>query len=533
MAWRVAGWMAACSGVALGACHKRGTPSAPDASAALELQIAARAPGETSLEVERSTTRALEQAGVDVARAAHTRSVTHEGQAAVVVAVSSRDGQDAMASQLQRALGQTLRPGRSVTVQRVGGRAVERYILRSEVLPLPEVGQYAQQELVTRLARVPGVDHVSTCGVRDASVLVELDPVSMAGAGLTLDDVTAALMAVKPLVADGDASALRPLVIGYKNGARIRVNDIASVVDNAEPSPCTALDARSVVGEVIVHAATTADPARLSDALQQALAASRAALPAGIDVAAFHASRTLTVDLDPAMTLVVKYQLAKTVGAAVGGRGVLMELGDASDEEPGLSRSMRVLLADSDPAVATVAQATLRNSSLVGSMGEANATVQLLGADVEALTAAGEQLVRVLVAQGALVSRLGFPDGPPALQAVTDPATMVRLGVSQASVDAVLAARSGLRLVGDQDERPSPVLLRFKEGALEHLYVRAGETAVPLSAFTVLQSVRAPSTILRVDGRRMIGARVHVSDVAALKTLYAPPAGIELRVVGD
>jgi multidrug efflux pump len=124
--------------------------------------------------------------------------------------------------------------------------------VRSDVLSLQQVNDYADSVLAQKISQVSGVGLVSLNGGQRPAVRVQVDPQALSGTGLTLEDVRALVAAqnvnqpkgtlVGPrqelTVATDDqlptAKDFRPLVLAYKNGATLRLQDIASVVDGAE-----------------------------------------------------------------------------------------------------------------------------------------------------------------------------------------------------------------------------------------------------------------------------------------------------------
>ncbi|BDG07896.1 multidrug efflux RND transporter permease subunit [Anaeromyxobacter paludicola] len=122
----------------------------------------------------------------------------------------------------------------------------------SETLPLSRVYDAANTVLAQKISQVPGVGQVFVGGGQQPAVRVQVDPGALAGAGLGLEDVRQALATGtidqpkgslsgptqdQPIAANdqlGDAATFRPLVLGYQNGAALRLGDVADVVDSVE-----------------------------------------------------------------------------------------------------------------------------------------------------------------------------------------------------------------------------------------------------------------------------------------------------------
>ncbi len=124
----------------------------------------------------------------------------------------------------------------------------------SPTLPLPSVDDYADSILAQKISQVSGVGMVTLNGGQKPAVRVQVDPEALAGTGLSLEDVRAALVAANvnqpkgtiegarqefTLATDDQlqtAAAFRPLVLAYRNGAPLRLQEVANVIDGVENS---------------------------------------------------------------------------------------------------------------------------------------------------------------------------------------------------------------------------------------------------------------------------------------------------------
>ncbi len=124
--------------------------------------------------------------------------------------------------------------------------------LTSDEVPLPRLFDEANTVLAQRISRVEGVGQVMVGGGQQPAVRVQADPVALAGVGLSLEDVRAALAratvdqatgsvsgAARSLALEPDdqlfgAAALEPLVLAWRDGAAVRLRDVARVLDDVE-----------------------------------------------------------------------------------------------------------------------------------------------------------------------------------------------------------------------------------------------------------------------------------------------------------
>jgi multidrug efflux pump len=122
----------------------------------------------------------------------------------------------------------------------------------SKTLPLAKVDDFADSVLAQKISQVSGVGLVTIGGGQKPAVRVKVDPEALAGAGLSLEDVRTAVAAANVNQPKGNLDGPRqdwaiatndqitkavefgPLVIAYKNGAPIRLAEIAKVVDGVE-----------------------------------------------------------------------------------------------------------------------------------------------------------------------------------------------------------------------------------------------------------------------------------------------------------
>jgi multidrug efflux pump subunit AcrB len=124
--------------------------------------------------------------------------------------------------------------------------------LTSPTLPAAQMYDAADSIVAQRISQVPGVGDVNITGSAKPAVRVEANPAQLNAYGLGLDTVTAALGNVnvnrpKGFLANdrmrwsisvtdqlGDASTYAPLIIAFRNGAPVRLRDVARVTDSVE-----------------------------------------------------------------------------------------------------------------------------------------------------------------------------------------------------------------------------------------------------------------------------------------------------------
>jgi multidrug efflux pump len=124
--------------------------------------------------------------------------------------------------------------------------------LTSDKYDKPTLYDEASSVVAQKLSQIAGVGQVSVGGGAGPSVRVEVNPTLLNSHGLTLQNIQSVLSqqnAHEPAgqITDGDTTAdivtndqishadqYRPLIVGYKNGAAIRLADVADVSDGAQ-----------------------------------------------------------------------------------------------------------------------------------------------------------------------------------------------------------------------------------------------------------------------------------------------------------
>src|SRR5213078_661326 len=124
--------------------------------------------------------------------------------------------------------------------------------LTSTTLPLSKVEDLADTTLAQKISQLPGVGLVTISGGQKPAVRVQANPTALASLGLSLEDLRTGLAAANTDQAKGNlqgpqqaysigandqifASAdYKPVIIAYRNGAPVRVSDVARVVDGVE-----------------------------------------------------------------------------------------------------------------------------------------------------------------------------------------------------------------------------------------------------------------------------------------------------------
>ena len=193
--------------------------------------------------------------------------------------------------------------------------------ITSDSLPLTEVQNLVNTRLALKISQVTGVGLVSLSGGQRPAVRIQADTRALAANGLALDALRTAIANANANAAKGSidgptraytinandqlltVSDYKNLVIAFKNGAAIRVADVAQVVDGAEniklgawsgtacpPAPsgaaCTTTDNRVLKPAIILNVQRQpgANVIATVDAIKKQLPELQAALPGSLQV---------------------------------------------------------------------------------------------------------------------------------------------------------------------------------------------------------------------------------------------------------
>ncbi len=165
-----------------------------------------------------------------------------------------------------------------------------------------ELYDLAATVIAQKLAQVPGVGEVSVGGSSLPAIRVSLDPQALAAAGIPLDSVRSALNNANTLRPNGvvengqynwqvtsgaqltRAAQYRPLIIAWRDGSPVRLQDVAKVEDSVEDENNAGFfnDRQAVL--LMVRRQPDANIIETVDAIREQLPAFQAMVPASVDL---------------------------------------------------------------------------------------------------------------------------------------------------------------------------------------------------------------------------------------------------------
>ncbi|MSO66692.1 MAG: acriflavine resistance protein B [Pseudolabrys sp.] len=174
--------------------------------------------------------------------------------------------------------------------------------MRSDTLLLSAVNDYAETVLAPQLSQLPGVAQVLVYGAQKFAVRVQVDPTAAAARNISLDDIRSVVAKANSsapvgilqgkeqsvtLLATGamtHAADYRDVVVAYRNGAPIRLNEVARVIDSVENDRIATWfnDSRAIV--LAIQRQPDANTVAVVDMVRAKLPVMRAQIPPAIQM---------------------------------------------------------------------------------------------------------------------------------------------------------------------------------------------------------------------------------------------------------
>ncbi len=174
--------------------------------------------------------------------------------------------------------------------------------LRSDTIPLSTVDDYAETVLAPQISQLSGVAQVLVYGAQKFAVRVQVNPIEAASRNISLDnvrDVVAKANSSTPVgtltgpkqsitltatSAIEHAADYRDVVVAYRNGAPVKLNQIAHVIDSVENDKVATWfnDARAIV--LAIQRQPDANTVEVVDMVRDRLPAMRAQVPPSVQM---------------------------------------------------------------------------------------------------------------------------------------------------------------------------------------------------------------------------------------------------------
>jgi hydrophobic/amphiphilic exporter-1 (mainly G- bacteria), HAE1 family len=180
--------------------------------------------------------------------------------------------------------------------------------LTSETLPMSVLDDFAETQIAPRISMVSGVSQVQVFGAQKYAVRVQVDPQKLQNEKIGLNEVNLALQNWNVNLPTGqlfgadetyniqaggqlmNAAAFRPLVVTYRNGAPLRLSQVANVIDDVEDNKNSSwLYMKNAPPQRSISMSVMRQPGsntiEVTDAIRELLPSFRAQLPPSVHLA--------------------------------------------------------------------------------------------------------------------------------------------------------------------------------------------------------------------------------------------------------
>jgi HAE1 family hydrophobic/amphiphilic exporter-1 len=222
------------------------------------VQVNANLPGASPETMASSVATPLEKQFTTIAGIDNMTSSSQLGSTSITIQFSLDRNIDAGAADVQAAISQTLRSlpqgilPPSYRKVNPADQPILYFALTSKTMPLSRLDEYGTSFMAQRISMVPGIAQVQVYGGQKYAVRVQLDPTSLANRGIGIDEVASSIddqnvsmptgtlwgtNRASTITANGqlqNAEQFRQMVVAYRNGAPVRLDELGNVMDDVE-----------------------------------------------------------------------------------------------------------------------------------------------------------------------------------------------------------------------------------------------------------------------------------------------------------
>jgi multidrug efflux pump len=204
--------------------------------------------------------------------------------------------------------------------------------LTSDILPLSQIEDIADTRLAQKISQVTGVGLVSIVGGQKPAVRIQANPTALSAYGINMEDLRTAIAAANANQAKGsfngpmqtyqigandqllDSVGYANIVVAYRNGAPVRLSDVAKVINDVENNKQAAWMNKTPAIIVNIQRQPGANIISVVDSIKKLLPKLQQSLPSTVKVQVL-TDRTLTIR---ASVSDVKFELMLTIALVVG-----------------------------------------------------------------------------------------------------------------------------------------------------------------------------------------------------------------------
>jgi len=168
------------------------------------------------------------------------------------------------------------------------------------------VDEYAETFMAQRISMVSGVAQVQVYGSQKYAVRAQLNPKALASQGIGIDEVARAIQQANVNLPTGTldgahraftiqtagqlmaAEAYRPLIVTYRNGSPVRLQDLGKVVDSVENNKVANWYNNTPAIVLAIQRQPGTNTVEVVDSVRKLLPTFRAQIPASVNIDALY-----------------------------------------------------------------------------------------------------------------------------------------------------------------------------------------------------------------------------------------------------
>ena len=273
------------------------------------IQVTATLPGASPETMASSVATQLERQFSTIAGVSSMTSTSFLGTSQVTLQFDLDRNIDGAALDVQTAISATLKklPQEMTTppsFQKVNpaDQPILFIAVSSNSLPISKVNEYADTMIAQRISTLPGVAQVQIYGAQKYAVRIQADPHALAAHNLAFSDLQTAIEGASSSAPVGiisghnqlfnlkvsgqpnDAESFRPLIVTWRNGAPVRLQDVAKIQDSVEDTRSAGYinDEQSIV--IAIQRQPDANTIDVVERVEKLLPVFRSQLPSSVNM---------------------------------------------------------------------------------------------------------------------------------------------------------------------------------------------------------------------------------------------------------
>ena len=272
------------------------------------VQVNANLPGASPETMASSVATPLEKQFSTIAGIDNMTSSSQLGSTSITIQFSLDRSIDAAAADVQAAISQTLRSlplgilPPSYRKVNPADQPILYFALTSKTMPLSQLDEYGETFMAQRISMIPGIAQVQVYGGQKYAVRVQLDPTSLANRGIGIDEVATSISSqnvsmptgtlwgtnrASTIKANGqlqNAQQFRQMVVTYRNGAPVHLDELGNVMDDVENNKVASWYNGNRAVVLAIQRQPGTNTVQVANGVKQLLASLRDQIPPSVEI---------------------------------------------------------------------------------------------------------------------------------------------------------------------------------------------------------------------------------------------------------